>query len=265
MILVIFSGAKLNKRFITERLAVDKTYVSLRATRNVSNGEAIFAEGLLDETVPLWKQIWTAYFLYPETREHNYLASASGARFWNSALDGKLVVISKSDPWIKGPAVLLSQILWENEGFKLGRLCSSDECLSSSTTDLSSLKIGESLYEDSLLKSGWSLREADGRWTSAQKASLRLVTKENDFFTSVIIEAMTLAVPQKLSVVIDDMPIGSIMLKKDWDTYELLVPYLSADVHDVVFNFSHSYSPAGLGISSDSRILPARFKFIGFK
>lgn len=263
--LAAFSGRRLNQRFIHERLAVEKSMISLRQLLRLESKEKIYAEGFLDPTTPLWKQIWTGYFLYPTEPEITFYERGLGARFYNSVLDGRRVLISKSNPWIKGPQVILRKVLWENEAFMMGELCSSEECLLSSPYDLSKLNIGESPYEDSLLMEGWSVRESGGRWANAMEVAVRLVSKNTNSFSRLVIESLALAEPQNMSVYINGVFLGSQGIKKDWDTYEFPLSYLPAGIHQITLKFSHTYSPVSLGISSDLRELPARFKLIAFE
>ena len=176
-----------------------------------------------------------------------------------------LVLISKSNPWVKGPQLILTETLWENDWFKLGRICNEDDCLKNNKSNLSKLLIGDNEFEDSLLTFGWYGYEKDGRWSRGIKSSLRLVSYD-EYYNNLVIEAQALALPQSLTVSIDGIEIKTLSLTEDFQIYKFKLPSsFSAGVHHINFSYSHTYKPSLLFGNSDNRNLATRFKQIYFE
>jgi len=266
LLLSFFSGIMLNKRFITERLSVDHTLISLKEIKEINLKEPIYAGGAMDESAPLWHQIWIGYFVYPNVKNITIPKDFLKDKYKNKVPNNSIVLVRKPYPFINENKYILKNIIWENEYFKLGRLCNSDECLIQSNIDLSNLEVGKSEYEDSLFLNGWSMKEGDYRWAGSLESTLRLVTKQNFYPTKLTIEALSLNTPQKISVYINDEFIGEQNILKEWKTYEFLLPYsLDWGVQHILFKFTHLYKPVDLGLSPDSRDLSVNFKRIALE
>jgi hypothetical protein len=260
--LEFYSAIKLNRRFIAERIVVDKSLVSLREVHKLKSlNEPIYTEQSLTGLMSYWKQIWTNYFLYP-------LPTYTPLNFDSTkdkVPDGSLVLLSKTRSGYNPLKLLLTDVIWENEYYRLGRLCNSDECLTKMGREFSGLDIGRSEYEDTLLGSGWSANEGDYRWATSKKSTLRLVTKEISP-SSIVVVATSLRGPQVLSVFIDKEYIGAIEIKPEWREYKLsLNNPLVPGVHQVTLSHSNSYRPIDIGLSLDTRELYVNYKKIGFE
>jgi len=262
--LEVFSGIKLNKRFIGERLAVDKSYVSLIDLKNKNIKEPIYEEGFINGGSSLWKQTWIGYFLY------YYNISPTPTLFLNDQYankvpDSSLVLLSK-DPWIPAPNIIFKNIIWSNDYFRLGRICNSDECLLKSSKDLSQIEIGKNDYEDSLLVNGWNVNEGEMRWASEKESTLRLVTK-GTYPTNLTIDVLSLDKPQEITAYIDDRLIGKIPIETKLKKYSLPINYfLSPGIHKIRFVYSHGYKPMDIVPGNvDSRILYVNFKRIALE
>lgn len=263
IVLVVYSGTQLNKRFIAERASVDQSYISLKALPTAEIKEAIYTEGTLSSNVPIWKEIWTGYFIYPHIKNELFPKEYVGDIHANRVPDNSLVLLSKPTPWYGPPRVLLKEVVWENEYYKLGRLCNDVECLLSGEEDLSNVKMGRSEFEDSLLTSGWSVRESANRWANAKESTLRLVVKPGDSFSRLVIEAQTLAEPQSFSLIFDGELVGEKTLVTEWGKYEFKIGrIISPGVHKILLQFSNIYRPIDVVDSQDTRELTANFREI---
>ncbi len=259
--LELWSAIRLNRRFIREHLSVEKSYISILDLKKKKIKEPIYAESITYTGMPLWMSIWTNYFLYSKGTS-TVPTIFDNNQFSNKIPDNDLVLITKPTPWYRSTQVILTDIVWENEYYKLGRLCNSADCLMGRTEDLSAIEMGKNNYEDSLLISGWAIKEADSRWAVGKESKLRLVVK-NENNRELIIEASTIKEPQAVSVFVDNEPVG----KQDIDTsfreyrYILEVP-LSPGVHNIRFEYPNVYRPVDYGLSPDTRELSVNFKTI---
>lgn len=263
IVLVVYSGTRLNKRFIAERASVDQSYISLKALPTGEIKESIYTEGTLSSAVPLWKEIWIGYFIYPHIKNELFPKDYLADPYASKVPDNSLVLLSKPTPWYGPPKVLLKGIVWENEYYQLGRLCNSNECLLSREEDLFRVKMGESEFEDSLLISGWSVRESANRWANAKESTLRLVSRPSAEFSSLILEAQTLKQPQSIKVTIDGKMVGKQEVGMEWGIYEFAMgEKATPGVNQILLEFSNIYRPIDVIDSSDTRELTVNFRGI---
>lgn len=252
VLLVVFFGFKLNSRFIREHVAVDKSFISTRDMPFEKIHEPIYAEWVLSEGVSLWDRNWISYFV------RNKVSLITNGPITKSGL----ILVSKANPRYIAPKVLLSQVVWENEYYILGRICGSDECLINRSEDLSEIMIGKSKFEDSLLLSGWSQKEISNRWANKKESIVRLVTQKSNY-SFLIFEGFSLKTPQTVSVRFDNIDLGTVSVKANWGIYKLVLKQpVTKGVHRIVFSFSHLYKPSQVFVSSDDRDLSVNFRMI---
>lgn len=263
--LELFSAYKLNKRFIRESFSVDKTYLTLKEIQSEKKiiNEPLYLENDIDPNIPYWNYVWTRYFLnlnkFPITSE---VSKIKGKRVVVS--ENNLVLIHKSNAYPHSLKILLNDIIWENDFFKIGRLCKSDKCLISTKEDLSKIIFGKTSFEDSLLISGWSAGEPESRWAEGKQSSLKLINNKEK--TKIIIEALTLKEPQTVEVSIDDVLVGSFSPSLEFKMYSVaLSSPLSQGLHTLVFTYSNTYKPSEIFGSADNRELSVNFKQIRLK
>lgn len=244
--LELFSARKLYARFLSERLLVDKGYISLKDIQNKNKNiiikKPIYIENQFDENIPLWNRIWTSYFLSLNSPKI-IIASDINPQ---SISDGSFVLISKLLRNFRSPKLLTSKVVWENPYYEIGYLCNSDSCLLKQNKDISVLEIGNNKFEDSLLISGWGKNEGNSRWATNKESVIRLVTK-NKLPAKLTIEVLSLKEPQEVTVYLNKQQLGKISIKKDWENYSLPIPYiLNPGVNEIRFIYSNSYKPADI-------------------
>ncbi|OGG26693.1 hypothetical protein A2960_00780 [Candidatus Gottesmanbacteria bacterium RIFCSPLOWO2_01_FULL_39_12b] len=261
IILELFSAIKLNKRFRSEHLVVDKSLISLQELPSSNSfSEPIFMEGLIDDNIPLWKRIWTSYFLYNGKPLPSLTSIVTP--FENRIPDNSLILLSKPTPWFKPPQILLKSTVWENAYYKLGRICNSTECLLDRPENLSSITLGVSEAEDSLLLTGWSVREMTNRWATGEESTLRLITR-NSGFNQVSFEAQTLKEPQTVTVYFDGKLLGTKQALTQWSKYTFYIPEgIPKGVHQIRLTYSYSYKPSEILKTQDTRDLALNFRRI---
>lgn len=259
--LELFSAYKLNQRFIRESFSVGKSYSTLKDIQSEKRiiKEPLYLENDIDPNIPYWNYVWTRYFLnlnkFPIISE----VSKKGKKV--VVLENNLVLIRKQNANPQALKIFLKDIIWENEFFKIGRLCKSDKCLMSTNEDLSKIIFGKTSFEDSLLISGWSVSEPESRWAEGKQSSLRLVN--NKAKTRIIIEALTLKEPQNVEVLIDGIVVGSFSPTTEFKTYSVMLSSpLSQGLHKLTFTYSNSYKPSVIFQSADNRELSVNFKQI---
>lgn len=260
LLLELFSGFKLNKRFNQEHISVDRSLISLKDLNDNKNiKEVIYTDQTLSGLVSIWRQVWTDYFLY--TGKNIYTPGTYDFPR-KDIQDNSLVLLPKVIVGYEPQRILLKDIVWENEFYKLGRICRSDKCLVSYIGDLPKIKIGENEIEDTLFLKGWHPREGESRWANAKESSLRLVTKRANY-TKIAVEVVALAEPQELSLYLDGDYLGNQKIRKDWQIYNFdLNKRIKPGVHKLVFKYSNLYTPFALGINQDRRELSVNFKRI---
>lgn len=264
--LVFYSGIKINKRFISERVSVDKSFVSLKSIKNLNIKEPIYAGGAVDDSIPLWYQIWIGYFVYPSVKDITIPSEYLTSKYENKVPDNSLVLLQKPAPFINPTKLVLKNTIWENKFFKLGRVCNSTKCLTESKYDLSSVVVGMNDNEDSLMLGGWSIKEGDFRWSNSLDSTIRLVTKTGSISSKLVIEAYSLAEPQKIQVYINGIFIGEEEIISNWSVYSFDIPiYLEVGVQKIDFKFSNLYKPVDLGLSLDMRDLSVNFRKIALE
>jgi hypothetical protein len=263
--LLLISSLKLSKKFRTVYVAVDKSISSLREVPLNNIKEPIYTEGFLDPLIPYWIQNWTGYFIYDNSFSHwpTKLNNSSSA---NKVPDNSLILSGKHSRWYYPPKRIITNIIWENEYYKIGRICNSDPCLKNRDVDLSSLVVGKSDWEDVFLLNGWSIREGDQRWANEKESTLRLVTKESSP-TSLNVEALSLTEPQEMTVYINDKLLGTISIDTEWKNYSLPINYTAEPgVHKIKFIFKNGYKPSEVMAGNlDNRILFVNFRKIGLE
>ena len=237
-----------------EYVSVNQSFVSLTQLNIKDLGllnEPMYTEYELIGEIPLWKALWTEYFLHPKKSQ-------------KKPQDNSLILLSKPAPRSNPPQILLkSPLIWENKYYVLGRLCNSRECLLDRPENLSGVTMGETTFEDSLLISGWSGKESTSRWSTGKESTLRLVTKE--WYTQLAFQAYSLSEPQTISVSIDDTFAGTQPLTTNWSTYTFQIPGgISQGIHTVRFQYTHTYKPSEILKNQDARDLAVNFRWIRF-
>ncbi len=263
LVLVIFSGLKLNKRFIRENFAVEKKYISLKQfPKNIN--EPVYIEGHVNKHVHPWQSNWEGYFMYPFIIDFRIPTKFIEDEYMLKVPDNSLMLIAKSVPGITQTKIILKNIVWENEHFFLGRICNTDSCLIDYQSGLSTVEIGKSPYEDSLLISGWSANEGEIRWSDSLNSTLRLVRNSERNTSSLAITARAIAEPQTLTVYVNEEIIGKQALNTEWNTYEFPLT-TDDDVFKIKFKYSNIYKPSKLFGTADQRDLTVGFKKIWLK
>lgn len=254
--LELFSAYKLNQRFIREGFSVDKAYLTLKniqTNKNIIN-KPLYLEYDLDSNLPLWNYLWTRYFL----SLNKFPIKSETIKAFS---ENDLVLVRDQNTNSRALKIFLKDVIWENEFFKIGRLCKSDKCLVNTKEDLSKIIFGKTSFEDSLLISGWSVSEPESRWAEGKQSSLRLVN--NKAKTRIIIEALTLKEPQNVEVLIDGIVVGSFSPTTEFKTYSVMLSSpLSQGLHTLTFTYSNSYKPSEIFQSADNRELSVNFRQI---
>jgi len=260
--LCLFSARKLDQRFVTERLSVDKGYISLSHIQNGTTiiNQPIYIDNNFNSNIPYWNKIWSSYFLSLNNPPIDISVSK------NKVPEGSLVLVSKvirNFPSIKS---FVNEIVWENEFYKIGKLCISDNCLISQKEDLSHITFGDSAFEDNLMLTGWDVNEGESRWANEKESTLRLITK-GSYPTNLVIEALSLGKQQEMTIYIDNKLIDSVSIGTEWKTYNMPINYpLSFGVHKIKFIYTKGYRPMDIIPGNlDSRTLYVNFKEIRIK
>lgn len=257
---LFFNALKLNSRFINEGLSIDKSLLSLKELNMVRNITVpIFSENFFNNNIPFWGQLWSEYFL----SNHRIVTTFDYEVSPSKIKDSSLVLIALTPKHYYPIKILFDSIVWENSYYRLGRICNSDECLSKSNKDLSTVSFGKTEFDNSLLGRGWSLPEVDSRWVSSSEANIRLVNKTST--SKLIIKAHSLKTPQKIAISIDKKLISNIDISEDWRTYIVPIGNISSNTHLIGMKFSHGYRPSDVLGGSDTRVLYANFKEISLQ
>lgn len=260
--LEFWSAINLNKRFIREHLSVEKSYISLLNLKYININEDIYTESFIETEIPLWKDMWTNYFLYSKNISEKP-SIIENSIFEKGVPNNSLVLISKSTPWFISRKIIFNDIIWTNNYYTLGHICNTDDCLLQTAKNLSFINIGQNDYEDSLLINGWNISEAENRWANENESTLRLVTKDT-YPTKLTVEALSLSKPQEMTVYLNEELLGKISIDKEWKIYSLPINYqLNPGVHKIKFIFSHGYRPMDVIPGNlDNRTLYVNFKEI---
>lgn len=263
LLLVVFSGLKLNKRLLREHVAVDRNYISLEDIPSFTD-EPIYVEEHVDSMQPLWRNIWVGYFVYPLIKDQTIPTEFTDDPYVLRVPDNKLLLIQKPTPWYIPTNVVWREIIWENEYYILGRVCNIDECLLDSPEDLSLISFTREEFQDSLLIKGWSTKEDGHRWISSKEATMRFVAKEKSI-SSLHIEVLTLQEPQEMTVYINEELINTVSLSTEWEEYVFNIGHYQNEVIHIRLEFSNQYNPAALGLSADTRDLSADIRSISLE
>ncbi len=236
--LLMFSGIKLNKKLRESYISVDKSLASLQDAPLSTIREPIYVEGFIDSKIPYWVQNWTGYFMYDHNLQHFPVKFNENSQL-HKVPENSLVLSGKVSRWYYPPKIILKDIVWENEYYKIGRLCRTDECIKSIPAGVSHLEFGKNDWEDTLLVEGWSEREGAERYSNSLHPSLRLVSKSP--VNSIIIETKSLGEPQEMSVIVNGLLVGETDVSKEWKEYSF--PILSAEdgVVHIEFIFTALY------------------------
>jgi len=257
---VIYNGISLNNRYLRENLAVEAWMLSLSEIKDMDiSPQTIYSEHIFNPSLPIWKEIWAEYFLEPKL---SFITSLEYKKQQGKLHDGDIVLISKNSKYIPPASVALRTIIWENQNYKLGEICISDDCLNSMNITLSNIDFTKPQYVDSLLLEGWGGPEKDHRWIASREASLRL--KNTISSNQLVITGTTLKAPQKMSVFVDGKIIGSASLTTRWVPYKFSVN-VSPGIHEIKLVFSNVYRPSDLFQTLDTRELAANIRVIELK
>ncbi len=259
LLLVIYNGVLMNKRFIRESKIVGRDLISIsELSKNTNISGPIFLDGFYSGKINYWRDIWLEYFLYPKLRT----VYTSNQIFFNVPTETSLILQSKD--MLTSPArIHLENIVWENSFYRLGNVCISDNCLTTSNTDYSRINFNSNCCEDMLLLEGWDVSEPEGRWANAKVTTIRLISKSSP--TTLTYTARTLEKPQHVKIYMDEILIGEDDLEEEFLTYrhKIQPSYNKKTIHHLRFEFENQYSPVEIGLSLDNRKLSAAFKEIG--
>ncbi|MFA6532561.1 MAG: hypothetical protein WCT22_01010 [Patescibacteria group bacterium] len=261
IILILYSAKKLSGRFISEYISVTNDYISLKNIQNNKKfiNEPLYVENEVDLSIPYWNDIWIHYFLNLNRFPIHQVIFETGKV---EVPEKSLVLVHKPAAYIYAPRIILRDIIWENNFFKIGRLCNSDSCLINSKEDLSSISFGQTSFEDNLLLSGWSLKEPGSRWAEGKQSNLRLVVKNGEK-SKIIIEALTLKEPQVVNISIDGEFAGSFSPSTQFKSYSVaLINPVYKGIHTILFSYSNAYKPSEVSQTIDNRDLAVNFKQI---
>lgn len=256
--LEMFSAIKLVRRFVRERIVVDQSLIALEQLKNTPiHDEPIYTEQAITGLQNYWVETWTVYFLYPEFKIYT---PENFDRSKKPIPDNSLILITHDNRYYKSAQVVLKNIIWENAYYTLARICVSDKCLLESKIPLYSIDFQQGKYQDSLLFSGWSVREDGHRWTNADSADLRLVPQKQ--VSKLHITTRTLKDPQVMTVVVNDKKIRTVNLSTMWREYLFDIGPHKNEVLHISLVFANKYNPMELGISLDNRDLSADIREI---
>lgn len=255
-----YSGLALVKKFMNSHLSVDRSLISLQELdKETTISEPVYLDQVILPQMSYWRMIWMEYFLYPNKN----IISPSNYDKDNPIKDGNLLLVQTSHFSYPPPKVALQPVVWSNGYFKVGRVCLTDQCLLKKKIPLSSVTIGASEYEDAMLLKGWHANEGEHRWANAKESTARFVAPPGG--SSVFeFEARSLQVPQTVTVDIDEVQVGTIELKKDWDVYSIPL-HLMEGMHQVKFTFAKAYKPSEILGNADTRELYVDFRKISLK
>ncbi len=245
--LISFNALKLNARYLRESIIVGKELITLKNLANSTIvAESIYAENMLDTSLPVWNQIWADYFL----------SSKKDFIFFAEWLDKKklpnqaLILISKQPIYYNPLQVSLKNVVWDNEYYQLGSMCPSDECFDNRNNSIS-------------FNEGWAAQEIGHRWTTSKVATMYFGFKKGKKASQLVIEALTLKAPQQLDVYIDEQLIGQQAISAEWQKYKFDLPeFLSEGSHKLSLNISHLYTPSEILKNGDTRKLGIDVKSI---
>src|SRR3989344_2887700 len=261
--LVLFSALKINKKFRTIYLAVDKSLVSLKEIPLQNIEEPIYTENFLGVMVPYWITDWSSYFLYDNSFT-NWPTKFNTATSLNKVPENSLVLSGKYYRWYSPPKIVLKDIIWENEYYRIGRLCNTNKCLADLDLGdyLSTLTIGQNDWEHALFLDGWSNTQGGERWSNSLKSTLRLVKKTPP--GTISIEAKTINNPQKMNLSVNGVEIGTVDLSQEWSeyTFPLNLNIDNEGIYLIQFSFTNLYYPEKSELYKDDKPLSAGFKKI---
>lgn len=244
-------------QFYRHNRLINKSLASLRILNSDEKiSKPFFTADVFLGEYDIWTRLWREYFL-PDKKIVSIQNYASDKDLLGNV---KLVLVEKEFSGKKIDKLLLKNIVWENDYYKLGEICQDNNCLLKLDDDLSFLEIGKGNFEDIILKSGWSVNEGDHRWTVNKEASLKLVTKFEPVKLTVV--ALSLNEPQEISAYINGIYLGTKKVFKNWQNIEFSIEkYISSGVQEIKFEFLTSYRPTDIVENN----LDTRNLFIDFK
>lgn len=234
---------------------VNVPLISLQSlNHNVSITGPIITSDVYSPNYDVWTRLWREYFL--QNKQLITLSNYGSVKKYITNATPVLLENDISAPY--SPALLLTDIIWENEYYRLGRICQKTECLIETKEDLSVVDFVTSKTQDSLVGEGWHVREGGHRWIASSEAVLRLVTKGPS--TKLILNASTPKQPQVMKVLVNNVPVGKLMLSTDPQEYILRTKGTTKiGVNEIRFLFSYGYSPVQVLGTTDDRTLYANF------
>ncbi len=241
---------------------VDRALISLGDVNAMTSmSEPIVMSDIFSPTYDVWVRLWREYFLH----DKKLISLSNLGQHKKDVHENSLVLLEKSPIYSGSSAFLMHDVIWENNYYRLGKICKSDECLLNSDEDFPTIDFKYAPYQDALLGTGWDAREDGQRWVSSSEASLRLFSKKASS-TQLVIKTRTVKEPQTMSVFVNDISLGKIQLKESSDVYTFPLQRISAGkIISIRFTFDHQYIPAEIGLNEDIRNLAANFVSIGLK
>jgi hypothetical protein len=258
----VYWGRQLLRRYENEVIAVDNSKISLESMNNIDISEPIYLHSSISDLY-YWDSIWEEYFIF-QINKYVKGSSSKYLQSYHHIPNEALFLMPTSIHRQNISKTLMKNVVWENEYYRIGRGCNSNECIMSTGYQLSEIRIGESMYEDSLLLNGWSNYENGGRWSNNKNSHLRLFTESSS--NKILIEVLSFTVPQRVTIYVDGALIGDTKIDAKWGTYEFeLLNQLEKGVHYVTIKSDNAYSPSTVLGNGDTRMLSFRLKYIGLK
>lgn len=239
---------------------VDKALISLQELNdNTQIQKPIITSDVFVTNYDVWTRLWREVFL-----QNKLIATTSNFNSVKKKLDETTpVLIEKKPKDGYNLNFLMNDVFWENEFYRLGRICKEDKCLLGSPLDLSRIEFTNGAYQDSLLGNGWDTQESDHRWISSSEATLKLITKKQA--TKLIIEAQTLKEPQEINIYDNDTFVASFHLTVNKKSYVTALPSTALSIHRLRLVLTKGYVPSKIMNSFDTRSLYANIFFVELK
>jgi hypothetical protein len=251
---VLIANYNFLKNVYYSNLLVDDKLASLQELdKNSSIKEPIFTADALSSNYPLWNRFWTLIFL----RNQHVVTSDNVEMIPSLIKDGGLYLAEKNSI-AELPTV---DPIWENNYWRLGRLCFTDDCLLSLGKDF--LKANFSIRGDQvMLTEGWSKNEVGFRWIEGKTATLRFFNQKPIEYLQFTVQSLTPI--QQLTILSNGREIIKTSLNETVQEKKLRFSQsLKPGVHYLVFQLDNTAQPSDVDPnSSDTRTLSAKFSQI---
>ncbi|MFA5770736.1 MAG: CatB-related O-acetyltransferase [Patescibacteria group bacterium] len=113
------------------------------------------------------------------------------------------------------------------------------------------------------LLDGWGIKEKDTIWAEKRQAEVVLKTKHSKKYQSLIVNAYSYYLPQKVTIFVNRRKIGRLQVSNHWGQYKISIYYLKNGINTIRFMFERGFTPTNLNIKEkDKRVLYCSFKSI---